>query len=268
MFPLCRRGDFDLSEEQGGTLEGLVESLEPEFLLTMVAIAAVAVAVFWVVSVVVGNWALGALLGGIHQAVTEGTISFGSTTQLGRRYFWPMLVIGLLSGFAIVVAFVPVMGVGVITAVTGQPAFLLALCLWAPLVLIFIMGLLLVVTIAQVHVVLADAGPLEALSYGWSFLLRHLGDLLLVWVVNDVGVGCGAGCLIAAVVSLAAIPALLGFLVNPQLGMLLSVPAVLLGLLAVVFTGIVLVFRKAVWLLAYQRLQEGASGSVPDGTGA
>lgn len=255
---------FDLSERQAGDFQQFLSTLDPNTVLVVALAAATVVLVLWVISIVVGNWATGALLGGIQEAAAGGRPSFGTTSAVGWRHFWPMLVIGLISGVIALLALLPFLIVVLVAVVLQQYLFLLTLCLWVPLLFVFFLGMLLVVTIAQVHVVVADSEPLGALRFAWDFVLAHLGDLLLVWLANDVAIGCGVGCLLSAIASVAAIPAIVGFFLNPIVGVIFLIPALLVALLVAVVAGAVLVFRRAVWLLTYQALQQGTLGEGED----
>ena len=246
---------FDLSDQQRLGLLERVQSVDASLLVTGVVLAVFAFMLLWAISVVVGNWAAGALLGGINLVVSEGTTSFGSSARLGWRYFGQMLVIGFLSGLMGLLLLVPLAAVLAVVMLTHEPVFLLALFLWLPVVLVGSVLLALLVALAQVHVVLACAGPLGAIVAAWRFLGRHWWELLLVWLVNEVAVGCATGCLLSSLVALAAIPALLSFFVNPALGAAFLVPVLLALLIATFVKGVIRVFQKAVWLLAYQGLE-------------
>ena len=224
-------------------------------LVTGVVLAVFAFVLLWATSGVAGNGAVGALLGGINRVVSEGATSFVSSARLGWRYFGQMLVIGFLSGLMGLLLLAPLGAVLAVVVLTHEPVFLLALFLWLPVVLVGSVLLALLVALAQVQVVLAGTGPFGAIVAAWSFLGRHWWDLLLVWLVNEVAVGCATGCLLSSLVALTAVPALLSFFVNPALGAAFLLPVLLALLIAAFVKGVIRVFQKAVWLLAYQGLE-------------
>ncbi len=248
-------GSFDINEDQAGRMERALRSLDPDLVLTWAFFALVVTGILALVLLVVGNWATGSLIGGVRQSSIEGGASFRAAAQQGRRHFWRLLLLGLVSSAIVLAVMLPAVAT-VALSVLAAPVFLVTLCLWGPLVLIFLLLLSLLVTIAQVHVVLDEAGPLSSLRFAWRFLKRHAGDLALVWLVNNVAVGCSAGCALTAVAALAAVPAVIGFLINPAVGIVLLVPAALGALLVAFLAGIVQVFHKAVWVLSYERLRE------------
>ena len=246
---------FNLSDQQRFELLERVQSVDAGLLVAGVVLAVFTFVLLWATSVVAGNWAVGALLGGISRVVSEGTTSFVPAAGLGWRYFGQMLVIGFLSGLAGLMLWAPLVAALAVAILSQEPVFFLALFFWLPVVLVVSLLMALMVALAQVQVVLADAGPLGAIFSAWGFLGRHWWDLYRIWLVNDVAIGCGAGCLLSSLVALTAIPALLSFFVNPALGAALLLPALLALLVATIVQGAVRVFQKAVWLLAYQGLQ-------------
>ncbi|MEK7215665.1 MAG: hypothetical protein AAB289_08740 [Chloroflexota bacterium] len=245
---------FDINRDQEGQMNRALQSIDPQAALVWgIAILAVVFVVI-IGLMLVGNWATGSLLGGVHMVSMEGRTSFGSAAEQGRRHFWRLLLLGLIS-LAIVAAFILPTAATIALSIAVAPVFLLTLCLWGPLLVIVLLLLSLVVTIAQIHVVLDEAGPITSLRFAWSFLRRHAGDIALVWLVNDLAVGCSVGCALSAVAGLAAVPAVIGFLINPAVGMLLLIPAALGALIVVFLAGIAQVFHRAVWVLSYERLR-------------
>ncbi|MBI2888038.1 MAG: hypothetical protein HYY02_12620 [Chloroflexi bacterium] len=222
--------------------------------ITILIAAAALVLLYWVLSVLVGNWAIGALLAGANQAAEEGNATFGRSAALGWRHFWPILVIGLISGTVALTLLLPMAALGAAAALAGQPLLAVGICLWFPLVLLGLLALGILVTVSQVQVVLHDTGPLQALHAGWELLARHWWELLVVWLVNEMAIGCGAGCLVALVVAVTVLPAVIGFLVNPALGVALLLPTLGLLLVVALGMGVLRVFQRTVWLLACQEL--------------
>lgn len=209
----------------------------------------------WLLSIVLGNWALGSLLAGLDQAATDGVTSFSSASREGRRHFWSLLVIGLLTGATGLVVASPSIVTALLASYYGQPVLFAGACLWLPVAMLVWAAIGLLATVAQLHAVLAGAGPLSAIAQAWRFLASHFGDLTLVWAANDVGVGCAAGCVTSVLVVIAGVPAWLGFLVNPALGVVLLVPSLIFTLFVMAGRGVVTVFQRAIWLLAYHQLR-------------
>jgi len=228
--------------------------------LRTIALAGVSIILaFWMVSIVLGNWAIGSLLGGLNQAASDGATSLRGSSALGRRAFWPLVAVGCLSGLVASALLLPSLATAVFGYLADQPVFIGAACLWLPVALTLWAAIGLLVTLAQLRIVLAGTGPFEALTSAWRFLTDNLGDLLLVWAVNDLGIGCGAGCVTGFLILAASIPAWIGFAIDPALGVVLLSPSLALSFLVVVGRGVIAVFQRAVWLLSYQELQ----GHVP-----
>ena len=85
-----------------------------------------------------------------------------------------------------------------------------------------------------------------------------------MWFVNDGAIGCGAGCLTSTLTVATGIPALVAFAISPAFGLALVLPTLALLLLIVLGRGVVAVFQRAVWLLAYQDLRAGESPAAPE----
>ncbi|MSQ27806.1 MAG: hypothetical protein EXR51_06680 [Dehalococcoidia bacterium] len=246
---------FDINRDQEGQMSQALQSIDSQTALVWGTAIVAVVLVVLIGLMLLGNWATGSLLGGVHMVSMEGHTSFRSATEQGRLNFWRLLLLGLIS-LAIVTAVILPTAATIVLSIAVNPVFLITLCLWGPLLLIVLLLLSLVVTIAQIHVVLDEAGPIASLRFSWSFLRRHAGDIALVWLVNDLAVGCSVGCALSAVAGLAAVPAVIGFLINPAVGMLLLIPAALGALVVVFLAGIAQVFHRAVWVLSYERLRD------------
>lgn len=250
-------GETNLGGDQLQDAVNALRRADPNTLRTIALVAAALIGGFWLLSVLAGNWALGALLGGLDQALTEGGTSLRASAAAGRRRFWPLVAVGFLTGGVAALIAVPSVATAVYGALAQQPGFFALACLWLPFAVLVWLAVGLLATLAQLHIVLSGAGPLEALTYAWRFLATHAGDLLLVWAANDVGVGCAAGCLTAFLILISSIPAWIGFAINPVLGFVLLLPALVLSLIVLIARGVVAVFQKAVWLLAFENLQRG-----------
>ena len=248
-------GETNLGGDQLNDAFTQLRRTNPDTLKTIALAIAATLTVFWIISAAIGTWALGSLLAGLDQALTEGSTSIRSAGAAGRRRFWPLFVVGLLTGLVATLMLVPTAFSVAFAYFGNQPLFYGLACLWFPFAVLVWLLVSLIATVAQLNVVLAGAGPIEAIAYSWRFLTRHAGDLLLVWAANDVGVGCVTGCATAFLILVSSIPAWIGFMINPALGLVLLVPSLVLSLAVLFARGIVAVFQKAVWLLAYQELQ-------------
>lgn len=258
-------GETNLGGDQLNDAFRTLRRTNPETLKTVAVTLLAALTVFWLISAAIGTWALASLLGGLDQALTEGSTSIKSAGSSGKNRFWSLLVVGFVTGGVAALMLIPPAFSIALAYFGDQPLFYGLACLWFPFAVLVWLVVSLIATVAQLHAVLAGAGPIEALAYSWRFLTRHTGDLLLVWAANDVGVGCAAGCATGLLILVSSIPAWIGFMINPALGFVLLVPSLILSLIVLFARGIVAVFQKAVWLLAYQELQ--GHFPLPEGEG-
>ena len=247
----------------GQELDNLLQNNE-EFWLGVLVIVLVLVLLFWLLSIVIGNWALGSLIGGIGQSAETGGGSLSAAAQAGAGAWLRLVGIGFLTAIAALPLVAPLVILGSIVFLTGAEGLVVVLVLWLPIALIGIVAVSLVATLAQIYAVRTDLGVFGSLGAGWRLFTGNAGDILVVWLANDLAVGCATGCVTMTVIALSVIPAVLGFLINPALGLVLLAPALLFLLVIFVITGIVKVFQKAIWVLAYRDLTGPPLEAAPE----
>jgi len=274
---------FQGSEDQGQEFFNSIQRTGDGVILGLAIVVILVVLFFWLLSIVVGNWALGSLIGGISQSLptgpayrtgrqagaVDGSTSFSASSRAGMRAWLKLVIIGFLSALSILLLISPLLGVVAIIFLTGQGVLALLLLLWLPLAFIGTLFIHLVATMAQIYAVLGETGVFGSISAGWRLIMRNMWDILVVWLANDVGVGCAAGCVTGAVAAASIIPAVIGFLINPAVGLALLAPGLIFLLLISLAVGVVKVFQKAIWVIAYRELtsppieeQEGPHGAI------
>lgn len=248
-------GTVSLTEEQWDMLRVLLQDLEGNTLLTFASLMIVGFSFYWLVAIFGGNWALAALLDGLGREETAGPISSSSTAAAGARHFWSVLVIGLFTAEAILVLLLIEVTFGLLALFTRQSPYVVLLFAWLPVLVLLSLVALIIGAVAQVHVVLAQTGPVEAIRYAWRLLRQNPFQLLGVWCLADLAIGLTIGLISALPISLVAIPALLYYFLQSAASPLVLLWPFLLLCWAVFVGGMGEVFRRALWVAAYRRMQ-------------
>ncbi|GEM_PF-4319337 len=242
------------SEDQGQEFLNSLQSMGDGVLLGLAIVVILVVLFFWLLSIVVGNWALGSLIGGIGQSAEGASTSFAASSRAGMRAWLKMAIIGFLSALSILLLISPLFGVAAVIFLTQQGVLVVLLLLWLPLAFIGALFIHLAATMAQIHAVLGETDVFGSIGAGWRLVMRNMWDILAVWLANDIGVGCAAGCTTGAIAAASIIPAVIGFLINPAVGLALLAPGLIFLLLISLAVGVVKVFQQAIWVVAYRDL--------------
>jgi len=241
-----------LQRAPAGELTGQLEGLSPEWILVIALFV-----LFWIaLSIVVGHWATGALIGSLND-IEEGRVSglsAGARTGLAR--FWTLLGITLAIAIPTALVALILLAPAIGLVITGE-RILTALgiglaCLVLPALVVLWVGTSLLLVLAQVAAVVVGTGVFASIRSAWQVIRDNLGAILLLWLVNTAA-GCGWGCLGALILGAAVAAAVAGFLVSPVLGAALLVPAFIIFMLFLIGSGGLEVFYKAVWTLAYRQ---------------
>lgn len=248
------RAALFLNEGGAGNLEAWLGEVSPDTLLALMEAVVVSTVLLWGISVLAGNWALAALLAGGRERLEGRGVSFRQAGAGGWSHFWSILAIGLLTGVAAVLLLAPLGAAGAAALLTHETAFLAVSWLWVPFAASGLVAVGLWSTVAQVHAVVEGAGPVRSLLAAAGLLNRRRGELLALWFINDVAAGCGGGCLLFGLAGTVAAPALLGLLLAPGDALVPALPGAVALLLASLASGAVQVFRRTLWLVAYQDL--------------
>ena len=247
------------------------DRLHPGLVLALVAALVLVVVVAMLVTAVVGYLSRGALMGMVQEIEERGNTSVPSGLRIGWSRFLHLLAIDVVSAIPVTLAAL------VMLALSLSPLVLLA----AQRTLLTVVGIILTVgfllaTIATLTIVglvvtvlrelagrrcvLEKEGALDCIRAGYRMggdNLRHVGLIWLLLLAIDLAIGLAAIALVLAMLTAAAVPALVIFALTraaplaAATGVVLLLPGVLLLTLA---RGIYEVFRSATWTVAYLRL--------------
>jgi hypothetical protein len=270
------RGELDNLQPGLGRLAGDVEAWVLANLGLVIG-AAVVVVLLGVAVLALSFVAQGGLSRATADLAEGRPTSFGRAWSAGRRLFWRYVGLAALLALATLAVAAVIGGVVSLAFGLGEAfgprlvTIALAIVIGVPLVLAAAVGAVgasIVVAYAQRAIAIENVGPLAALAIGWRVLRSHLGESLLVWVIN-LGIALAAGTALAVGVGL--LVAVLGGL-GALLWWLAGLGAALVGyaavaVLAVVAIGLVLAaisntFFWSYWTLAYLRLTH-AAGAEP-----
>ncbi len=207
--------------------------------------------------IVVSTMARGGVIASTAAIESGEPISFSRAFSIGYRFFWRLLALGLVVGL---------LALGVL-AVLAAPVVILAVLkiYWAailvgiPMLLLFI-PMVIYLTVLWLYaarfVVLRGNGVRASMANAHSLMLRHKGEVTLVWLLAvALGIGIAIGMVIAMLV--VGLPlGLIGYLIYTAAGLLPTLiygvifgSIFLLGLFLLI--GITTAFRMSYWTLAF-----------------
>jgi hypothetical protein len=278
-------GDFGDLEDLPGTL-----NIDPNLIIALGIGLLCFILLITLLSVVVQAVTRTALINMVRQIVETQTVTVADGWRSGwSSAAWRLFLVGLVIGIPvaiiivllILVAFLPLL-----LTLTGDTALTVTgviltifTFLFALLALIVVLVIIsLVRELAWRRAVLGNQGVVASLRQTFNFIKQHLKDVIIVWLLL-VGVGIGwafVSLLVILPVSLVAgiligiIPAGLVYLIsNSVVGAAVAgIPLAILVLILVASFGnaFYVIFRSAVWTLAYLELQdrEPEAAASPD----
>ncbi|HUE75681.1 MAG TPA: hypothetical protein VMP10_02545, partial [Chloroflexota bacterium] len=237
--------------------------------IALIVAAAILLAILGLALMIVSLIAQGGMARATIDIAEHHPMGLGQAWQAGLRLFWRFLALWLL-----VVAITVLIGAAVATLVglasyigytvqvPNVVAGVVAVLIGLPLLLIgiaFGIGLSIVVPYAQRAIADQNIGPVDGLRAGVALLRAHLGESLMVWLLNiALAIGAAIAASIAMVVVLIVL-GVIGYLFWATLG--LTTPTIVyaaLGGIAFVAAGLVLLaiantFFWNYWTIAYLR---------------
>jgi hypothetical protein len=245
--------------------------------VALIVAAAILFAVVGLALMVVSLIAQGGMARATIEIAEHHPMSLGQAWQAGVRLFWRFLALWLLVAMiaivvgAVVASLVGLAGfIGYTVQVPNAVAAVAAVLLGLPLLVIgiaFAIGMTIVIPFAQRAMAEQNIGPVDGLRAGVALLRAHVGESLMVWLLNiALGIGAGIAATIAMVVVLFVL-GVVGFIFWAALGF--TTPTVIyavLGGVAFAAAGLVLLaiantFFWNYWTIAYLRLT-GHDGEV------
>ncbi len=227
--------------------------------LWVVAIFVLVVLVLIVLSIFLGTIGRIGLIRGTFAADGGAErLAFGQIFRESMPFFWRVFglsfLVGLVFLVAILVIFLPLIGLGIVTFGVAFLCMIPLICVLVPLV--WIVGL--VVRQADSAMVIEDLGLMDGVRRGWDVLKKNVGPMLVIWLIT-VFLGFVVGLVIALPILIVAIPtAMVAF----ATGGTFSVPLSIVGVLSLavylpillVANGILTAYLESVWTLTYLRL--------------
>jgi hypothetical protein len=228
-----------------------------------VAAAVLLLAVAWLL---LSSVTTGALVRASAEHDADRPFHFGPAWRAGLASFWSVLglkLMGLLFGFALVVAIGVLVLLGVLSFGAGAGGALAVVVIVGVLLVVALIpfGILLGILfmLATRTVVLEQQGAGEALSRSLLLMRRRFGRTLLVWLVQvglSLGVGLAAVLVLGLLLVVLAAPTVAAAATGGLAGALLvGIPALLLMLAAALLVGgLTGAYFSTYWTLAFRRL--------------
>ncbi|MFC2023566.1 hypothetical protein ACFLT5_02405 [Chloroflexota bacterium] len=232
--------------------------------------------VLWVISTI----ARGGLIAGVQQVEDEGTTSFLDAWRVGRKRFWtlfglsvlsalPLIVAGLALAFTLVLGIVTMSGWGDFPGWAGGMGIASAVCCGGALCCgLILMGIVLdqIRTYGERAAILEDLGWLDAFKRGWEVLKENLVPTIILWIIFFV-IGVILATVILSSLAIAVLPFIAIFRSiepGPWLVLPLCCGGLLTILIAAVLGSVIQTFTSATWTLAYRELTAYVPIVVPE----
>jgi len=192
-------------------------------------------------------------------------LGFGELFNDGKPFFWRVFGFNLLAAFAIMVAvlllFIPLIGIGVVTAGIGLICIIPLICLLIPLSWL----VSLVFKQIIISMVVDDLKIQDGIVRGWEVFRDNFGNILVLGLILGFG-SLIIGIFLAVPLFFAAIPSIAGILSGLVIGsdILLGsgIAAAAIGFLiilpiVILLDGILKSYIMTAWTLTYRRLTGG-----------
>ncbi|MBU0510887.1 MAG: hypothetical protein KJ638_04185 [Chloroflexi bacterium] len=217
---------------------------------------------------------VGLIQGTVKAEEGAETLTFGELFKSGKPFFWRILGLNLLLGFAIfliiMLLMLPLIGVTVLTMGIGIMCLIPFICILVPAM--WLAGV--IIEQANIAVVVEDLGIMDGLKRGWTVCRENIGNMIVMALILVLGGGI-VGMIIALPLILIIVPVMIGVVGGLVAeseaiigGGLLTAGLCFVAYLPVliVLGGILRAYISAAWTLTYLRLTAGLSTLEPIGS--
>lgn len=223
-----------------------------------------AVIIAIIISLVIREWARGALIASIHDVEDEKTVRLRSGSlhglQFVKRYIFLHIIPGLL--FTLVIAFVSGVFIALLLIVKSTAAKiligLLGGLMFITVVLVGGVLLLLTIILAEQLVVRQNLSAKEAIKVGFKLAKKYFFQMLGLGAIH-LGIGCAVGCLTMLILVILAVVVFLAFIIGKQVGIIatiiVGIPIIIFILLSILIKGIFQVFKTSNWTLLAREIE-------------
>lgn len=234
---------------------------QPEQYVGLIAVILMGLCVLWLVAIALGTMGRIGLIKGALLADREAeSISFVELWQESSRHFWQVISLWLilwLASFIVAVILMLILATGAVLTMGLLVACLLPLlCLLIPLLWL----LNLVFEQATIAIVKEERGVMDALQRAWEIIRANIGSYILMALILFV-LQFALGLIISLPILLVALPALLGLFIGS--GDSIRTTLIISGLCFVVYMpvlivlgGILRTYIWTAWTLTFSRLSD------------
>lgn len=234
---------------------------QPEQYVGLIAVILMGLCVLWLVAIALGTMGRIGLIKGALLADREAeSISFVELWQESSRHFWQVISLWLilwLASFIVAVILMLILATGAVLTMGLLVACLLPLlCLLIPLLWL----LNLVFEQATIAIIKEERGVMDALQRAWELIRANIGSYILMALILFV-LQFALGLIISLPILLVALPALLGLFIGS--GDSIRTTLIISGLCFVVYMpvlivlgGILRTYIWTAWTLTFSRLSD------------
>lgn len=234
-----------------------IEHVRPEDWLLLIVLGVLVFSLVIIISVYFQIWSYTALASQTLNIVRGKSGSFREGKHIGERLFWKVLGLKLLIGLVVLPAILLLAIPPLLFFIAGVNSLAIAFLIIDGM--IFFIGIFIyavmssIVTEFSVRILIENNfGVIDSILRGLHLFRNHLGESLLVWVINmALGFVIAIPFIFVSIVFF--VIGLVSFIINPWF---VLVPIIVfLGILAVI-GGVWTVFLFSYWSLAYKHISE------------
>ena len=244
----------------------LFRSIPTEVWLALGASIILSIAIGFIFSLFVKNWAIGSLIGGINDAYDDKTVTLKTASEHGIRSLKSLIWLNIVPWFLYFLVVLFFVSTSVILFLVFWPLGLLAAILFAvPTFLSYLAIAAIQIWATRVAVIESKSGK-EAFSEGWRMVKEHILKMIGLGCLNTI-IGCFSGCLLSCLAGIIILPFVISgaafYFISPNKATVVPIIilAALLGillflLLNMLFNGIYTVFNYSTWNVLYRQILE------------
>jgi hypothetical protein len=239
----------------------------PDWQLTsLVIIVIILVIILGLLAVVLGTVGRIGLIRGTLQAEQGAErILFGELFSDSLGYFWRVLVVNLVAGILLGLAFL-IVGVPLIILTCGTALLCLFPLIWLAQ---------LVIEQTNIAIVVENTGISDGVRRGWEVVTKNVGPMIVMALILYLGVGLIVGLIIGLPIALVVFPAVAGMILGEMEASgftSFTGPGILIAGLClvaylpvlIVLSGILRAYISSAWTLTYMRLTRRLAPSMPE----
>jgi hypothetical protein len=228
--------------------------------LAIIVSIAIITLILFLVLLVLGILSYAGLLKSVNASLKNEVIGFRQGLKIGKKYFWKLILVGLLVGFTIL---------GIVTVLSMPVIFLFYLKSYILAVLTLIVAIIIFIPViilisfigrySRFYLILSDLNIKSSLENGYQLFRKNIAASIIMGLLFiPAGIIAGIALIIAILtISLAfVVLGLILYLILSKLGIIITAALGLLALIPILclFRGVYSTFYHTSWFLFFREI--------------